>query len=301
MYSIPLYIIHGQLGAGKTTILKSLIMRSEFRNVRIIENEFAGHSVDGGRLHEDHPELGIYEISGACVCCTGSDALMSTLINLADSSKEEMPVVIETTGAVDAAKLLRSLLLSPEFHKRFTLKANILVVDALTALKKAEYLERLRADIVLADLVVLTKGDLLGPGEVEKITRTLEGIAGSKLVISDHGTLPNSVRFDGVRSEAEDGLIALSGGELRETHEDLSWVAFSPSPCTTGSLIEALSAARAEGAEILRIKGTMNDPEGNTWRIDGTEYFTESVLSTVKTTTPKIVLIGRRLPRSLQV
>jgi G3E family GTPase len=301
MRNIPLYIMHGQLGAGKTTILTSLIKRPEFHNVRIIENEFAGHSVDSGRLHEDHPELSIYEISGACVCCTGSDTLMTTLIELADKSQEDMPVIIETTGAVDAARLLKSLLLNSAFHERFTLKANILVIDALTAHHKAEHLEHLRADMVLADLVVLTKSDLLAHDEAQGIATRVAHVVGGKLVIADQGSLPEEVTFVNAQSHAADGLVVLADSIAAKDHEELAWMALSLPPCTTEELVESLAEARTQGAEILRVKGTINDLEGKTWRIDGTEYLTESVLADTQSQSPMLVIIGKNLPKKLAV
>lgn len=301
MRNIPLYIMHGQLGAGKTTILTSLITRPEFANVRIIENEFAGHSVDGSRLHEDHPHLNIYEISGTCVCCTGSDALMKTLVDLADKDQKDMPVVIETTGAVDAARLLKSLLLDPMFHERFVLKTNILVIDALAVHHQTDLLARLGADIVLADSVILTKVDLLAKNDANALIERCAGIAEHKLVIANQGALPQHLTFANARSRAEDGLIALADTASTNEHQDLSWKALMLPQTTTEALIEALTKARAEGATILRVKGTFNDHGGQTWRVDGTEYLTESVLATTLSEHPMLVLIGKNLPLTLSL
>lgn len=301
MRNIPLYIVHGQLGAGKTTILTSLIRRPEFANVRIIENEFAGHSVDGNRLHEDHLHLSIYEISGTCVCCTGSDVLMKTLLDLADKEDKDMPVVIETTGAVDAARLLKSLLLDPAFHERFVLKANILVVDALAAHHQANLLEHLRADIMLADLVVLTKVDLLAKDDAHALIKLGTNIAGDKFVIADQGSLPQDCTFTNRQSHAEDGLIALADTTITKEHQDFSWKALTLPQTTTEMIIEALTKARADGATILRVKGAFNGHDGRTWRVDGTEYLTESVLATTPPAHPMLVLIGKNLPQTLSL
>jgi G3E family GTPase len=300
--TIPLYVIHGQLGAGKTTVLTSLLRRPEFANARIVENEFAAHGIDGGRLHEDHPHLNIYEISGTCVCCTGSESLMHTLLTLADATEERMPVVVETTGAADAARFLRTLLLDPEFHERFTLAANILVIDALALHHDPSRIERYRSDIVLADLVILTKIDLLAESDARTVENIVANIVqGKKIMLAEQGVLPVDISFAEAHSGAGDALVALSDTEIERDHEGIMWRAVTVPLMAPSEFIELLNSAKANGTDILRIKGVLNDKNGQAWQIDGTEHASEFHRLEKDGADAVIVLIGRNIPDELPV
>lgn len=301
MPKLPVYILHGRLGVGKTTILTKLLKRDEFSDAFIVENEFAGHSVDGNRLSQEHPHVRIYELSGTCVCCTGSDDLMNTLLKLSEGKHGEAPIIIETTGAADAANLMKSLLLDPAFHERFALKANLLVIDALTAHHEADHINSLQEDIALADRTILTKTDLLAENDATQIVADAQQFAPGRIVRANHGTLPDDFGILEPSSRALDGLVALADVADKKLHEEVSWKAMSLPACTTAELIEALTKARAVGATILRVKGTINDKNGKTWRIDGTEHLTESVLAEHPAEQPTLVLIGKNLPERLEL
>lgn len=300
MPSIPLYILHGQLGAGKTTILTELLNRPEFSDPYIVENEFAGHSVDGNRLTHDHPHVRIYELSGTCVCCTGSDALMDTLLQLGDEANGQRPIIVETTGAADAARLMKSLLLDPVFHQRFVLKANILVIDALCAHHEPHFLDSLQADMTLADAVILTKTDLLASEDMDRVLTNIR-LQREDVLVANHGKLPNTVEFTNESSLALDGLVALADVIDEKEHEVTEWKTMMLPSCTTEQLVEAIVKARANGAIISRVKGTINDPKGSTWRVDGTEYMSECSRVEPSTKDPLLVLIGKHLPDSLDL
>lgn len=301
MKKIPLYILHGKLGAGKTTVLTWMLKQRAFENARIVENEFAGHSVDGGRLHEDHEHVSVYEISGACVCCTGSDVLMKTLLEIGSQEEREMPVIIETTGAVDAARLLKSLLLDEKFHENFVLRASILVVDAV-ALAYAKEEEVPVGECALADYIVLTKTDLLAQSEARDVEKKLREQGGEKVVRGKNGEIEGGMMLQGDISCAEQGLLAIADfTKEKENRPTLTWKTYTLKNCTTEMLVEMLTLARESGANILRVKGTIEDAEKIRWKIDGTEYLTESVRSEARAGEPLLVLIGENLPEALTV
>jgi G3E family GTPase len=66
---IPLVIVHGTLGSGKTTVVRELLKTPALRGAFIIENEFAHESIDGMALGDEVHEDQLAELSGGCVCC----------------------------------------------------------------------------------------------------------------------------------------------------------------------------------------------------------------------------------------
>ena len=91
---VPLYLINGSLGAGKTSVLEYLLRQPEFAGSRVIENEYANENVDGYRL-EGLAEL-VTTLAGDCVCCSSKHALTRMLLDFCQSSPA--PVFIEATG-----------------------------------------------------------------------------------------------------------------------------------------------------------------------------------------------------------
>ena len=64
---VPLYLVNGSLGAGKTSVLEFLLQQSDYKGARVIENEYANENVDGYRL-EGLAEM-VTTLAGDCVCC----------------------------------------------------------------------------------------------------------------------------------------------------------------------------------------------------------------------------------------
>ena len=128
----PLYLVHGRLGAGKTSIISHLAKTEHFKHAFVIENEFAQENIDGPILGGHFGQNNIFEISGGCICCSSGAELLDVLQKIKDSNTGDLaPVIVETTGVASSVQLLKQLLLSDIFHKNYYLAKNILVLDAL--------------------------------------------------------------------------------------------------------------------------------------------------------------------------
>ena len=107
-----LYLINGALGSGKTTLLQFLLKQPDFKNVRVIENEFASSSIDSNVLKEHAHD--IETIAGGCICCSTGTELVDILNKYA---KTKEPVIIESTGVANTLKVVEQLILSDVLEK----------------------------------------------------------------------------------------------------------------------------------------------------------------------------------------
>jgi G3E family GTPase len=152
----PIYLINGKLGSGKTTILLQILNFEKFKNSAIIENEIASQDFDSGMIKDSLSNLEIKKISGECVCCSDPMNLIKITKELR-KAEPSRPIIIESTGAASAIQLVTKLVTASDFNENFEIAQIIYVADILR-INRGEIDE---VDMLLSDIVVVTKNDLL--------------------------------------------------------------------------------------------------------------------------------------------
>ncbi|TPE53907.1 CobW family GTP-binding protein [Amaricoccus solimangrovi] len=165
---IPVTILTGFLGAGKTTMLNRLLREDGFRDTAVIVNEFGAVGIDGD-LVEEADGRAFAETTG-CLCCTVAGDIRHTLVRLADeAARGKGPkfsrLVVETTGLADPAPVLRALMTSDEVIDLYVLNGVVAVVDATTGAATLDRFAEARAQAGVADLILISKTDLADPAE----------------------------------------------------------------------------------------------------------------------------------------
>jgi G3E family GTPase len=161
---IPLAVLTGFLGAGKTTVLNRLLKAPEMAASLVIVNEFGEVGIDGA-LVEASVE-GIVELASGCLCCTLRGDLVDTLTDilarLDDGRLLKLNrVVVETSGLADPAPVLHTIMRHPMLVTRFRLDAVLTVVDAVNGAATLDNHAEAVKQAAVADRVILTKSDLV--------------------------------------------------------------------------------------------------------------------------------------------
>lgn len=281
---VPCTVITGFLGAGKTTLIRSLIESLEGKRLAIIVNEFGDVGIDGEVLKgcgiEACPEENIVELANGCICCTVADDFVPAIDQILSREPRVDHILIETSGLALPKPLVQAFQW-PDVKARVTVDGVIAVVDgaalaegrvagdhdALEAQRKADTsidhddpIEEVFEDqVASADMIVLTKTDLVDE----------KGLAAAMQRVSVH--LPRAVKIVTAANGAVDPAVLIGLGlaveddiENRKTHHDDeldhdhddfdSFVIDLAAVIDPQAMAQRISRT-AEAENVLRIKG----------------------------------------------
>ena len=129
---VPITIVTGFLGAGKTTLVRHTLENAEGRRLALIVNEFGDVGVDGTILRscgiESCPEENIVELTNGCLCCTVADDFVPTLEALLSRSPPPDHIIVETSGLALPKPLVKAFEW-PDIRNRVTVDGVVTVVD----------------------------------------------------------------------------------------------------------------------------------------------------------------------------
>ncbi|MGX1186467.1 G3E family GTPase [Pseudomonas sp. F-14 TE3623] len=156
---IPVTVISGFLGAGKTTLVNHLLSQNKQYRIGVVVNEFGEVGIDGQLIVSEKEAL--IEINNGCVCCTvRADLVASIKEILALAGQRVDRLIVETSGLADPAPVLQTFLADPDLRTQVELESVITVVDALHLnIQLAD--EIVREQIAFADTLILNKIDLI--------------------------------------------------------------------------------------------------------------------------------------------
>ena len=172
---IPLAVLTGFLGAGKTSLLNRLIQDPALAETAVIINEFGEIGLD--HLLVRPVREGVVLLQSGCLCCTlrGDlvEALEQLLRDLDNGRIAFRRIILETTGLADPAPVLQTAMAHPYLVQRLRLDGVITVVDAVNAAATLDQHMESVKQVAVADRIVLTKTDLLGSAERGRVVEGL--------------------------------------------------------------------------------------------------------------------------------
>jgi cobalamin biosynthesis protein CobW len=335
MHKIPVTVVTGFLGAGKTTLVRHLLQNNQGRRIAVVVNEFGEVGIDGELLRscqiceEENPQDNIIELTNGCLCCTVQEEFYPTMQKLLQRRDKIDCILVETSGLALPKPLVKAFRWH-EIRNSATVDGVITVVDcqalgegtivgdleAVEAQRQADPnlehetpIEELFEDqLACADLILLTKTDLVDKATLFKVQQWLQQqvSVGVKVVSCDRGKIDPNLLL-GFNAAVEDNLDSRpSHHDEEEEHEHDDGInsvqlivdrAFEPK-ILTDKLQKIV-----QQQEIYRIKGFVSVPhkpmrlvlQGVGNRFDS---FYDRLWTKDEPRQTRLVLIGRELDRA---
>ena len=248
--AIAVTVLGGYLGAGKTTMLNH-VLRHATERIAVLVNDFGSVNIDADlvTLPADGAGVGMITLQNGCICCSLSDGLAVALDRIREAVPRPQRAVIEASGVADPA-----LIAAYGHQPGLRLDGTVVVVDAESL--EARVRDRWVGDVVVgqiraADLLAVTKTDLVGPDGLAAAHRRLEALApGVPRIEVRHGDAP----LEALIGLERRGSPVPEGSGLAADERFVAWHAEVDDPVDVDAVVSAL---RSLGPEVVRAKGVV--------------------------------------------
>jgi cobalamin biosynthesis protein CobW len=280
MRKIPVTIVTGFLGAGKTSLLRHLVANAETRRLALVINEFGELGIDRELLLgcgiAACTEEDVIELANGCICCTVAEDFLPALTKLLDRPDPPDHIIIETSGLALPKPLVQAFNW-PEIKARVTVDGIVAVIDA-TAVAAGRFadttpelvhdnpLDEVFGDqLACADLVLLNKTDRTAPAALESARREVATRLrpGVKQLATAFGVVAPEVVL-GLSAAAEDDLATRPSQHdlaAAHDHDDFESFVLELGPIATPQHLIAKLSQILSGHDILRLKGFLDVPD----------------------------------------
>ena len=289
--TIPVYIVTGFLGSGKTTLLNHWVNTEEFKDTLVLINEFG----DVGLDHElvQAVDDTVVLLGSGCICCSLQGELIDALVqNFVRAVKGTIPkfkrVLIETTGLADPSGVITTLNNDDFVYSHFNFAGTITILDGQHIREQLKNQYEAVKQIALADLILISKTDLIDSDEIdaiEEVSRKInhsakifpvlkgqinpsiiseigpykDGDSRNQNMVSSWLTFNDNSLASPIRSAQVDNTLGFAKPKIiaHSNIESFSLVVEKPLPPI--ALLSAIAITQEQyGDSILRIKGTLN-------------------------------------------
>ena len=281
---IPVTVITGFLGSGKTTLIRHLMQNPQGKRLAILVNEFGTMGVDGDILKscadESCPAENIVELANGCICCTVADDFIPTIEALMALPVRPDHILIETSGLALPKPLLKAFDW-PAIRSRITVDGVVALADAeavaagrfapdpaaVDAQRAADpgldhetpLSEVFEDQIACADLILLTKADLAGEAGLAAARAVIDAETPRRLpmIATTDGVVDPRVIL-GLHAAAEDDIASRPShhdGEDDHEHDDFASVVIDLPEVADPEALQSAIVRLAQEQAVLRVKG----------------------------------------------
>lgn len=280
---IPVTLLTGFLGSGKTTLLNKLLSHPGMKDTAVIINELGEAGLDhilAQNVESSYVADNTVLLQSGCLCCTLSNELADTMRDLFfKRAMEAIPqfnrLVIETTGMADPGPILGNLMNEPVIESVYRLDAVVVTIDAMYGTEQIDTHAEARKQAAVADVLLLTKTDLVTP---EQLTHLKEKLIAINPGATQHKVLHGEIEpdfiidvglFDPTGKQAEPqrwlraplesakprGMLP----QLAHGDEISSFTVYMPKPLNWHDLKPViLKLCQTHGEQLLRLKGIIH-------------------------------------------
>ena len=242
---LPICLVTGFLGAGKTTFLKNIVAHNRDRKIVCLINEFSAHDVDGAIVSAENPN--VVSIPGGSIFCK---CLVTEFIGQLKKITEERSgfdgVVIEASGMANP-KVIEQMLAETKLDQHFRLATIISIIDPNSFLKLRHTLPNILAQIEASDVVLINKTDRNSP---EKTAEADAAVRAINPVAERIKTVQCAVEVDLFAEHVPRGLQ----GEYAKCR-DPNYATFVTEQPVNGAALERFVLENSD--DIYRVKGTL--------------------------------------------
>ncbi|MBV9826659.1 MAG: GTP-binding protein [Alphaproteobacteria bacterium] len=258
---IPVTIVTGFLGAGKTTLIRTLLAQPQAANTAVIVNEYGEVGIDDALLRGSSDTTVL--LGNGCMCCMMRSDLQETLRTLfADRTRGAIAnferVIIETSGLADPGPVLQTFASDRALGEEFHLQGLIAVVDAPGGARNLESAPEAGHQVALADRIVLTKTDLVEPEAAAHLVARLNELSAAPIREALGGRIdPEFLLDEAIDLPARPHSRHEHGHpDHTHSHDINSFVIELPRALSWPVFEQAMAVLTAlRGSDLLRVKG----------------------------------------------
>ena len=275
---IPITLLTGFLGAGKTTLVNRLLSAPDAGKIAVIVNEFGEIGIDGDLIARASEDM--LELTNGCICCAAQGDLMDGLnklflrkVGLAEPQVDFDKIVIETTGIADPSPLARLFYTDMKLDLTFRLDAVLTVVDLKHVIGQIARSPEAEKQIAIADKLIFNKRDLVDDEHFTEAVAAVERLNPfSVKEVTTHGALPvdRLLDLDLFEPKRRDDMVgAWIGADQPAAARDRDDHTHTPgvgAVCLQGRealewnalLRFFLELTQEKGEDLFRVKGMVN-------------------------------------------
>jgi len=216
---IPVSLVTGFLGSGKTTLIAALLKQPAMAGTAVVVNEFGAVGIDDAIFAQSVDAENVLLLANGCLCCTAGDDLAATVWSLARRPDRPRRIVVETTGLADPAPVLRRMMGDPRLAQATRLDTVVATIDALNGLDNLAHQDVAARQCAVADRRVITKSDIARPADVEALKQRLRSLnPGAEILEVSHGAIGADALLTASLYDAKTGLSDVDRWLNAEAH-----------------------------------------------------------------------------------